>query len=658
MTADHMSPMQDPLSTTFERVARGQLSPEEGLKRINRKGLSTCFHASFDMARTNCRPRLTGEGIMDGDVSGVLVLSRALAQQISEYNATADVEIPYIYCIDEGDIDDFGHIKQAAGFMTGNPGKTTFSPVQAVQEGVPTVIGLSIRVEETDEAPLSEIAYPGIDPLPCPAAPRRVVRMAGGMETVFHEGDLVSISGSSGEIFDGVHPTRHPIISGLFSMLTKCYIEARSLFGARDAWENITRTPSYQANWTRICEIVMSEFFIGFQMIKNVAQSRAPFDVLVNVHNLECVVWARLVASRLYIADGDLVIETDESRMGIGLLRDERMWIKAGDIDLLRMMLLGPNAFPANEFAHITARYIEHHANSLYEIFSVGTGKVCVARTLCMPYSKFLPDNFDVHAFCQRNELLEAPVSRAFRAIAGEREVYHGCRGIRLFSLREDLASAWLTALLMAAKRTLDEGIHLSLRVLLATLTFAEEAAFFGRLIDDLAPRILGARSKEVIQGLSTMLETGGAYIDLESILSTRCQTVETNGALIGTNDFTTACLNLNRGDAPRNIIPGYIEKGLLSASPFMELHPTVGKAMIGALQRSSALGNQLGRNYYWGLAGELSYSWDSVAWLADHAAPIGLNYISTSPETMLLCLFASTSRAGERITRAVSPAQ
>ncbi len=61
-------------------------------------------------------------------------------------------------------------------------------------------------------------------------------------------------------------------------------------------------------------------------------------------------------------------------------------------------------------------------------------------------------------------------------------------------------------------------------------------------------------------------------------------------------------------------------------------------------MQRSTQLGLSSGRPLLWGLAGELTTDWVSMKWLSKHLAPVGLNYASTSPETIIQALFAATS--------------
>lgn len=101
---------------------------------------------------------------------------------------------------------------------------------------------------------------------------------------------------------------------------------------------------------------------------------------------------------------------------------------------------------------------------------------------------------------------------------------------------------------------------------------------------------------------------------------------------------------------APFTIIPGYIEKGIFTVSPFQQIHhTTVGNAIIQSLSRINRLAEDLNRPYYWGLAGELAGNWETIQWLTEHAAPLQLAYITTVPEHLVqaLCAAAQASLRG-----------
>ncbi|MCC2098831.1 MAG: hypothetical protein KDJ29_18210, partial [Hyphomicrobiales bacterium] len=344
----------------------------------------------------------------------------------------------------EGDIDDFAAIKGAAGFFTSHPGKTTFSPVQSVSEGKPTVIGANIEYHENDEPVELDFLLQTGESLTVKTRRRWISTVdVDGREVRISEGEKVAMSGSRGLVFAGARLVTPSRIDNLYNVLTEAYLEAEKEFGAASAWDSIAETKFFALRQEEIREIVQSEEFSGFQSLINFCHAQSPLRVYVNVHKTACVVRARLLASALAFDQSGLSIRCNEAALGVGLLRDERMWIEPSDIDILRILFLGEECTTKEHYDLVVHQYEQRHGDRYYSIFSARPGSMCVVRTLCMPFSKFLPDNFDIADFAARHGLDRAKTQSAFRRLSGEREVYHGCRGIRLFSIRPDLARLW-----------------------------------------------------------------------------------------------------------------------------------------------------------------------------------------------------------------------
>lgn len=211
--------------------------------------------------------------------------------------------------------------------------------------------------------------------------------------------------------------------------------------------------------------------------------------------------------------------------------------------------------------------------------------------------------------------------------------------------IRPDLMYIWLETVLSALKKARDDGKKVRVRFLLATLTFPEEAKRFIGAMEEVILKMWPSLDECPVEGCATMLETTGAYVLLEDILSAKGRRREMIGGLIGSNDFTAACLNMNRADAPRYMLPGYVKSGILSSSPYDHIEKmVVGKAMCSALKRSSELARSQGRALSWGLAGELAADWDSVQWFARNLAKVGLDYITTTPDAVVKTLLAAAS--------------
>ena len=647
---------QSEIEAKFAEIVSNPAGVADVFKGMTSENLSEMLYASF-RGDENVSPVAQGEGILEGDVAGPLILDKKVAAELVAQVDAAGTSQPYVYSLAEGDIEDFNAIKKAAAFVTSHPGKTTFSPVQSVLDGIPTIIGASIEYHASDEPAVIELKI-GVDRKAIVKTTKRWVTATdrNGNSTVIAEGDLVSVSGQTGDIFKGSREVAQSTIEQLFRLLSAAYDEAEVEFGPEEAWQRLAETAFYRDNRETILTILHSPVWKGFQAALKYARAESPFDVLVNVHNTSCVVKARLLASDIQEIDGKLSITANPDDHGVGLMRDERMWTVPEEIDVLRILLLGPDCATPEQYEAVVKEYQSFHGGKYFSAFCADPGNTCVIRTLCMPFSKFLPDSFDTEAFAQRCKLDPERVRKAFLRLAGERETYHGCRGIRLFSIRPDFARLWVTTVLTALKKAHDTGRSSRIRFLLATLTIPEEAKLFVDLLEEVAEEIFGANADWPVDGVAVMLETSGAYICLEQILEEKGGRIEVNGGLIGTNDFTTACLNMNRSDAPRHLIPSYVERGLFEASPFKHVYvPVVGRAMHSGLQRSTALGLRNGRDYFWGLAGELTTDWRSVRWLASNLAPAGLNYISTSPETIVAALFAAATAVRQATDRSIA---
>ncbi len=566
----------DDLPIKLQALENGKTTAEEIFSTISNDNVARLIFSRFEDDAGE--QFALGESILEGDVTGCLVLSKEVAGAISQNNDDDGVT-EYVYSVAEGDIDDFQAIKLSVAFFTNNKGKTTFSPVQSVSEGKPTIISIPVEYHESDE--IVELTMERTNGATWKLHTKKrwiTLELNDGKTVDIAEGSPLSLSCGESRIFPGIRPLRRSDINDVYNLLSRAYAEAETEFGPEKAWDRISDTEYFAGIADQLSALTNNDTFAGFQKLRNFAIERTPLNVLVNVHNTSCVVKARLLASTVWVLGGKCEIANDGLPYGVGLLRDERMWADPDDIDILRIIMLGPNCASEKRYAQAVEDYKGRHGAKFYSIFCAQPGDTCVIRTLCMPFSKFLPDTFDIQAFCDRQGLDVAQVTKEFSRIAGEKEVYHGCRGIRLFSIRPDLLELWLRTILTSLKRAHDNGIPTDIRFLLATLTLPEEADLFIKALEPILTEIFGSVEKAPVVGVATMLETSGAYISLEEILSQKGDVLQMNGGLIGSNDFTTACLNMNRGDAPRYLIPGYVEKGIFPASPFKHVYaPIVG---------------------------------------------------------------------------------
>ena len=91
-----------------------------------------------------------GDGILPGDVTGQLILNRELGEKLLDEARRRNTEVDLIYSTPYGDLEDFHLIQSIRGFFTNQKGRTTFCPVQASCEGIPSIVGVNCNYIGSD----------------------------------------------------------------------------------------------------------------------------------------------------------------------------------------------------------------------------------------------------------------------------------------------------------------------------------------------------------------------------------------------------------------------------------------------------------------------------------------------------------------------------
>ena len=384
--------------------------------------------------------------------------------------------------------------------------------------------------------------------------------------------------------------------------------------------------------------------FTEFQAQLRLARTETPLKVMATAHTVEGVLQARLLLSDIDVDRYDDVIVTPQNRAtGLGLLRTERFFRFADELDALRVLILGPQLVDAKHYSHAAEMVLNHENRWLHDLFLANSGCQSVVRTLCMPLNKLFPVDLDLGELTRKYGIDPAQAKRWIRDGLQESETFHGCRGARLHTLRQDLATLQIEAILRAASATLAEGGEVDLTILVSMVTFPEEVTLYMALFDRVYEKMLAAHHRLPEVKLAIMVETSAAYHDIERFVELKGKHIGFAGALFGGNDFTAATLNLNRHDAVRNVIPQYLKLGILRRNPFVTLHAdTVGMVICNGLWRMRKAAH--GKPLCIGFGGEQAGDWESVSWLSRHATIEGLKYVSNSPDRIPEALFAAAA--------------
>jgi len=589
---------------------------------------------------------LEGTGLHPGAVTGYFFVDPHNIALVKAAVGGSHTGFSFIYGTDVGDCEDMHVLAEAQGLLSSNQSPNAWCAVQAKSEGVPAVVG----IRGIFSSPENPVALRQVSILTeqgehvSVEISARTVRIEGenGAPIEITEGDILTLDGTTGQVFKGQLQIRIPNVREIYTLLITVIRTAIQEFGPAQGWSRYREATAYQRVKEKLVGLARSAEFGEFQRRLRAAREEAPLKVMATAHTVEGTLQARLLLADIDIDRyGDVIITPQNRATGLGLLRTERFFRDAVELDALRVLVLGPRFVAPEYYERAESLVITHESRWLHSLFRTISGCQTVVRTLCMPLNKLFPGNLDLERLKRKYGIDPGQSRYRIREALQESETFHGCRGARLHTLRHDLATIQIEAILRAASAILAEGGEVDLTILIAMVTFPEEITLYMALFDRVYEKMLAAHHRLPDVKLAIMVETSAAYHDIERFVELKGKHIQFTGALFGGNDFTAATLNMNRHDAVKTMIPSYLELGILRRDPFLTLHEdTVGKVICSGLWRMRKAAH--GKSLCIGFGGEQAGDWESVAWLSRHAAPEGLNYVSTSPDRMPEALFAA----------------
>lgn len=609
--------------------------------------------ANSYLADTLCvsvEPLVQGLGLHPGAVTGHVFTQPENVLRVRKHlaNVGETSRLPVILGVDVGSCEDLEALSYSCGLLSTNASPNAWCAVQAKCEGIPSVIDLAGSFQDS-KSPVSERKFDidledgNIVSLSIPARKFAIKNSAGEWIHLW-EGDVVTIDGDSGKVFAGKVVVTVPVVKEVHRLMIGVMKESIDRFGPAQGWHRYRDTEAYHRNKPRLVALVSDKEFASFREEMQRARHGAPLKVMATAHTVEGTLQARIAFADIAIdANGEIAVLPNDADTGIGLLRTERLFRSADEIDALRALILGEEIVAKAEYMQARTAVLRHQTSWLSDILAANSGCPTVVRTLCMPFNKLFPGDLDSAELSRKYGVDANRASAKIRDTLQESETFHGCRGARLHMLRNDLAKLEIESILRASAYTLSQGGRVDLTILVSMVTFPEEISSYMKMYDEVYDHLLEQKLKLPSARLATMVETSASYHLIEKFPGLRARHIHFAGALFGGNDFTAATLNLNRHDAVRTVIPHYIKLGILQSNPFLSLHKDVVGGVIcsGLTRMRQAAGRQ---SLTIGFGGEQAGDWATVSWLSRNAAPLGLNYVSTSPDRMVEALFAAAS--------------
>ncbi|MGQ0577094.1 MAG: pyruvate, phosphate dikinase [Pseudonocardia sp.] len=521
----------------------GLIDMDTAVRRLNGQQLARLMFPRF-AAGSDATLLTTAMNASPGAATGAAVFDSATAVRRA---ATGE---RVILVRRETNPDDLDGMIAAQGVLTSRGGRTSHAAVVARGMGKTCVCGAEELLVDV-----------------------RARRLTGPDGVVVAEGDMISIDGSTGEVFLGEVPVvSSPVVDYFEGALDPFSADADDL--------------------VRAVHRVMEH-----------ADAARRLKVRANADTAEDAARARRFGAE-----------------GIGLCRTEHMFL--GDRRRYVEQLVLADTDDEREAA--LAALLPLQRQDFAEIFAAKDGLPVTIRLLDPPLHEFLPDRTELSVRValaaergetdEGDELLLAAVTRLH-----EQNPMLGLRGVRLGIVVPGLFAMQVRAIARAAAELRAQGVDVQPEIMVPLVGAVQELQAIVEEID----AVLAQESEQAGVALDALV---GTMIELPRAALTAGQIAEAAEFFsFGTNDLTQTTWGFSRDDVEGSFFTNYLQRGVFGVSPFESLDiDGVGRLVTLAAKEGRATRPDLKL----GVCGEHGGDPDSVHFF-HHA---GLDYVSCSP--------------------------
>ena len=433
-----------------------------------------------------------------------------------------------VLCRTETSPDDIRGMEAAQGILTARGGMTSHAALVARQMGKVCVAGCEAL----------SIDYSA-----------RMMRVG---ETVLHEGDWLSVDGSTGEVIQGEIKTRP---SEVLQVLIEGTLEAKK-----------------------------SRVYQQYARLMKWADEVRTLGVRTNTDQPDQARVAKAFGAE-----------------GIGLCRTEHMFFQGDRIQAVREMILADDEAGRRR---ALAKLLPMQKEDFKGILDIMGGLPVTIRTLDPPLHEFLPHRDD--EIVELAQVMGVPADRLRDKVKVLQEFNPmlGHRGCRLGISYPEITEMQARAIFEAACELRKEGKNPFPEVMIPLVGSRGEFVAQRKIVEQVANETMASYGVKLRYLIGTMIELPRACLVAGEIAE------EAEFFSFGTNDLTQTCLGLSRDDAGK-FLPTYVLDGLLAEDPFV----SVDRDGVGALMRIAITkGRKVRRNLEIGICGEHGGDPKSVA--------------------------------------------
>jgi pyruvate,orthophosphate dikinase len=521
-------------------IDEGMIDIDEALRRVTGAQLAQLMFPRFDTEAD--RQLLTKAiGASPGAASGKVVFTSAAAVAAAERGEKV------ILVRRETNPDDLNGMIAAQGILTSRGGKTSHAAVVARGMGKTCVCG----AEDLDV----DIAA-------------RKITVNG---TTINEGDMISLDGTTGEVFLGEVPVvPSPVVQ---------YFEGSLAPDAGD------------------------ELVAAVHRLISHADEVRRLDVWTNADTADDAARARRFGAQ-----------------GIGLCRTEHMFLGERREAVERLIL----ADEAEERDAALAVLEPLQRKDFIDLLSAMDGLPVTIRLIDPPLHEFLPSMEDlavkVALAKERGEELghDATLLAAVERLH-EQNPMLGLRGVRLGLVIPGLFAMQVRAIASAAAELKKQGKDPRPEIMIPLVGAVQELQLARDEVEKVLAEVAESAGVEVHCPIGTMIELPRAALTADQIAESA------EFFSFGTNDLTQTTWGFSRDDVEGSFFSRYLEKGIFAVSPF----ESIDRDGVGALVRMGAeRGRSTRPDLTLGICGEHGGDPDSIHFFHD----AGLDYVSCSP--------------------------
>jgi pyruvate,orthophosphate dikinase len=464
----------------IDMVAEKLIDKNTAILRVSPAHLDQLLHPMVDPAALKAAVSITkGLNASPGAACGRIVFS---AQDAESWHARGE---KVLLVRKDTSPEDIGGMVVSQGVLTSTGGMTSHAAVVARGMGTPCVAGAKGVQVQDDKVFIGD--------------------------RIFHEGDWITIDGSTGDVYEGKLPLSAPEISkDMSTFLEWCdEVRASSVRGTRD---------------TGILK--------GFKVRANADQ---PED-----------------AKRAFAFGAD----------GVGLCRTEHMFFDKEKLIHFRAMIV---ADTEEERKIQLKKILPLQQQDFFGIFKAMEGRPVTIRLLDPPLHEFVPHTKE------ETEELAAHLNVSVEVLQPKIDKLHeanpmlGHRGCRLAVTYPEIYDMQVEAIALAAVECVKQGIPVEPEIMIPIVVTARELKLLRPNAEKILQQVLGAAGITIPVHIGTMIEVPRAAIRSAHIAR------YADFFSFGTNDLTQMTFAFSRDDVA-SFIPSYLKQNVLDVDPFKSI--------------------------------------------------------------------------------------